>query len=149
MRFLYCNSRTIYGHLGLKFFYLCSCHWSSCLPHTYSHHGVSDEPNTRSAKEVLLELASEIDTTRRCRFNINRSAVLDGALRGFTRKSYNPKYQMYIKFSDDLGLHEEAVDLGGPRREFLHLLMKAIAQSQMFEGRDGKLNLALDSSGKL
>ncbi len=40
-----------------------------------------------------------------------------------------------------------AVDLGGPRREFLRLLMEALALSPMFEGRDGKLNLALDSSG--
>lgn len=54
---------------------------------------------------------------------------------------------MCIKFSDDLGMDEEAVDLGGPRREFLQLLMEALALSPMFEGRDGKLNLALDSSG--
>lgn len=54
---------------------------------------------------------------------------------------------MCIKFSDDLGMDEEAVDLGGPRREFLRLLMEALALSPMFEGRDGKLNLALDSSG--
>ncbi|XP_007545174.2 uncharacterized protein LOC103133341 [Poecilia formosa] len=107
---------------------------------------VSDDPNARSAKEILLELASQIDASQRCRFNINRSSVLDGALRGFRRLSYNPRYQMCIKFSDDLGLHEEAVDLGGPKREFLHLLMEAIAQSPMFEGRDGNLNLALNSS---
>lgn len=56
-------------------------------------------------------------------------------------------YQMCIKFSDDLGKDEEAVDLGGPRREFLRLLMEAVALSPMFEGREGKLNLALDSSG--
>lgn len=56
-------------------------------------------------------------------------------------------YQMCIKFSDDLGMDEEAVDLGGSRREFLQLLMEALALSPMFEGRDGKLNVALDSSG--
>ncbi|XP_034002246.1 G2/M phase-specific E3 ubiquitin-protein ligase-like isoform X3 [Trematomus bernacchii] len=53
---------------------------------------------------------------------------------------------MSVKFSDDLGIDEEAVDLGGPRREFLRLLMEALARSPMFEGRDSKLNLALHSA---
>ncbi|XP_078029666.1 G2/M phase-specific E3 ubiquitin-protein ligase-like [Epinephelus lanceolatus] len=109
-------------------------------------HAESQHQNTKSAQEVLLNLASQIDSNQRCRFSINRSSVLDGALRGFRRMSYNPRYQMCIKFSDDLGMDEEAVDLGGPRREFLRLLMEALALSPMFEGRDGKLNLALDSS---
>ena len=74
--------------------------------------------NTKSSQEVLLDLASKIDTNQRCRFNINRSAVLDGAVRGFKRLSYNPASQMFVKFSDDLGIDEEAVDLGGPRRIF-------------------------------
>lgn len=109
--------------------------------------GYLNKQKTESAQEVLLSLASQIDATQRCRFNINRSSVLDGGLRGFKRLSYNPKYQMNIKFSDDLGLSEEAVDLGGPRREFLRLLMEALAVSPMFEGRAGRLNLALDSTG--
>ena len=41
---------------------------------------------------------------------------------------------MNVKFSDDLGWNEEAVDLGGPRREFLRLLMEALAMSPLFEG---------------
>lgn len=57
-------------------------------------------------------------------------------------------YQMSIKFSDDLGMDEEAVDLGGPKREFLRLLMEALVLSPMFEGQETRLNLALDSSGK-
>nr|XP_023666308.1 G2/M phase-specific E3 ubiquitin-protein ligase-like [Paramormyrops kingsleyae] len=109
-------------------------------------HETSPQPNTLSAQEVLLNLASQIESKQKCRFNINRSSVLDGAVQGFRRVSYNPKYQMCIKFSDDLGMDEEAVDLGGPRREFLRLLMEALPLSPMFEGRNNKLNLALDSS---
>lgn len=52
-----------------------------------------------------------------------------------------------MKFSDDSGMSEEAVDLGGPRREFLCLLMKALVESEMFERREGNLTLALDSKG--
>ncbi|KAI4797185.1 hypothetical protein KUCAC02_025267 [Chaenocephalus aceratus] len=51
---------------------------------------------------------------------------------------------MNITFSDDLGRNEEAVDLGGPRREFLRLLMEALMMSSMFEGSEYSQNLALD-----
>lgn len=93
------------------------------------------------------ELGAQIDNTQVCKFNISRSAVLDGALRGFRRLSYDPKKKMSIKFSDDRGTTEEAVDLGGPRREFLHLLIKALADSDMFSGPEDNLNLALSASG--
>lgn len=61
--------------------------------------------------------------------------------------SYDPSYSRSVKFSDDTGLHEEAVDLVGPRREFLRLLIEALPLSKMFEGKEGKMNLALDSTG--
>ena len=54
-----------------------------------------------------------------------------------------------VRFSDDMGFPEEAIDLGGPKREFLRLLMDALSQSSMFEGEEGKTNLALDSIGRL
>lgn len=46
---------------------------------------------------------------------------------------------------------EEGVDLGGPKREFLHLLfLEALILSPMLEGRHiSKINLALDSTGIL
>lgn len=80
---------------------------------------------------------------QRCRFNINRSAVLDGAIRGFKRVSYDPTFMMSIKFSDDLGRDEEAVDLGGPRREFLTVLMEDLVKSPMFEGRSNRVWLLI------
>ncbi|XP_031150685.1 G2/M phase-specific E3 ubiquitin-protein ligase-like [Sander lucioperca] len=119
---------------------------SQAIMASLESHVTSECTNTKSAQDVLLSLASQIVSNQKCRFNINRSSVLDGAMRGFKRLSYNPSYQMCIKFSDDLGIDEEAVDLGGPRRESLRLLMEALIQSPMFEGKDGKMNLGLDSS---
>ncbi|KAJ8015789.1 hypothetical protein DPEC_G00029790 [Dallia pectoralis] len=63
-----------------------------------------------------------------------------------TSEHDTPAQEMCVKFSDDLGVDEEAVDLGGQRREFLRLLIEALAHSQMFEGREGNANLALESS---
>ncbi len=54
---------------------------------------------------------------------------------------------MSVKFSDDMGKNEEGVDLGGPRREFLRLLIESIAKSPMFEGKEHSQNLALNSTG--
>ncbi|XP_053192741.1 uncharacterized protein LOC128376917 [Scomber japonicus] len=98
------------------------------------------------AKKILLELASKINVNQRCRFNINRSAVWEGAIRGFKRSSYEPNLMMSVKFSDDMGKTEEGVDLGGPRREFLRLLMESIAKSSMFEGTENSKNIALNST---
>ncbi|KAI9520680.1 hypothetical protein NQZ68_015600 [Dissostichus eleginoides] len=100
-----------------------------------------------SVQEILSELADKISGNSRCKSNINRSAVLDGAFRSFNRATYNPNATMNIKFSDDLGRNEEAVDLGGPRREFLRLLMEALMMSFMFEGSEYSQNLALDIPG--
>ncbi|XP_034738154.1 G2/M phase-specific E3 ubiquitin-protein ligase [Etheostoma cragini] len=98
------------------------------------------------ARDILQDLATKITQHKRCKFNINRSTVLDGAIRGFKRGTYDPCHTISVRFSDDMGVPEEAVDLGGPRREFLTLLMEALPSSQMFEGEEGKMNLAFDST---
>ncbi|XP_060941362.1 G2/M phase-specific E3 ubiquitin-protein ligase-like [Limanda limanda] len=97
-------------------------------------------------QEILLELSSKISTKQLCKFNINRSAVWEGAVRGFQRVSYSPNLMICVKFSDDMGRNEEGIDLGGPRREFLRLLMETMARSPMFEGKENSKNLALDSA---
>lgn len=98
-------------------------------------------------KYILQDLATKINHQKKCKFNINRSTVLDGAIRGFKRGTYDPCHTISVRFSDDMGVPEEAVDLGGPRREFLRLLIEALLQSPMFEGDDDKMNLAFDSTG--
>ncbi|MEQ2256320.1 hypothetical protein ILYODFUR_023056, partial [Ilyodon furcidens] len=97
-------------------------------------------------KDILKELSKNINTGLHCKFDISRSAVLDGAIREFKRVSYNPHFSMNVKFSDDFGKNEEAVDLGGPRREFLRLLIEALSMSPMFEGPDKSKDLAMNST---
>ncbi|RVE59730.1 hypothetical protein OJAV_G00191430 [Oryzias javanicus] len=77
-------------------------------------------------KDLLQDLAKQINHLKNSKFNINRNTVLDGAIRGFKRGTYDPCNTMSVRFSDDMGVHEEAVDLGGPRREFLRLLIEAL-----------------------
>ncbi|XP_060796645.1 uncharacterized protein LOC132899007 [Neoarius graeffei] len=47
-------------------------------------------PCDKPASEILLQLASKITPNKTCKFNINRQSVLDGAIRGFKRVSYDP-----------------------------------------------------------
>nr|XP_055051747.1 uncharacterized protein LOC129437569 isoform X2 [Misgurnus anguillicaudatus] len=98
-----------------------------------------------STEDVLLELGGQINYNSSCRFNVNRKNVLDGAFRAFRRKSHDPFKRISVRFSDECGNFEEAVDLGGPRREFLTLLIEEIEKSPMLAGPDGQKNLALDS----
>ncbi|XP_039633791.1 G2/M phase-specific E3 ubiquitin-protein ligase-like [Perca fluviatilis] len=89
-----------------------------------------------TAADILSNLSHNINTKSCSRLNINRANVWDGALRGFKRSSFDPTCSLLVKFTDDIGQTEEAVDTGGPTREFLTLLMDAIKTSRFFEGKD-------------
>ncbi|XP_030592032.1 G2/M phase-specific E3 ubiquitin-protein ligase-like isoform X2 [Archocentrus centrarchus] len=105
----------------------------------------SDEPDGLTAADVISNLSLKINKTSCSRFNINRANVWDGAYRGFRRSTYSPNSAMMVKFSDDVGLVEEALDTGGPTREFLTLLMEAVKTRRIFEGKDHAKYLTFDS----
>ncbi|XP_039866137.1 G2/M phase-specific E3 ubiquitin-protein ligase-like isoform X1 [Simochromis diagramma] len=110
-----------------------------------------DESETQStngltAAEVLEELASKTIKTSVSRFNINRANVWDGAARGFRRVSYNPTDDILVKFSDDAGQREDGMDNGGPKREFLTLLMKCLRSRRIFDGPEDSKFLTFDSA---
>ena len=58
--------------------------------------------------------------------NVCRGAILEDSCRLIGRKKFNPQARMFIRFADDNGYSEGAVDAGGPRREYLHLLIKSV-----------------------
>ena len=60
---------------------------------------------------------------------VRRSNILLDSLHQFSRKSFNVSKMIKVNF-----IGEEAVDMGGPRREFFHLLMQEIFQSNYFAG---------------
>ncbi len=64
--------------------------------------------------DILEQLASaNIDNENISKFNICRSNICDGVFRGMARKSFSPNKKLSVKFTDDLGLSEGAVDMGG------------------------------------
>jgi len=62
------------------------------------------------------------------KFNISHGHTWEGVKRGFVRLNYSPQSRIAVKFRDDAGISEGAVDEGGPRREFLQLLMSHLAE---------------------
>ena len=90
-------------------------------------------PEILDMKEILQELARiNIDSERISKFNICRSNIWDGVLRGMERKSFSPSKKVSVKFTDDIGLSEGAVDLGGPMREFYTLALEKVLSGKLF-----------------
>ena len=92
-----------------------------------------DTPNL-SLQEILSDLAREVSENKISKFNICRNDIWEGTKRGLSRKSFSPGNKISVRFSDDSGRSEGAVDLGGPPREFLTLVVEWLANSQLFCG---------------
>ena len=98
--------------------------------------GIEDVQSTTSASiqnkditEILGELAQEINESCISKFNISRSFLWEVVKRALSRKSFSPANKVSVKFTDDAGVSEGAVDLGGPMREFFTLVLQYLHDS--------------------
>ena len=81
--------------------------------------------------------------------NIRRTHVLDDGLKKLKKTSFVASRALSVKFSDDCGGSEGAVDLGGPTREFLRLAIRELfTSSGVFTGGDNSKVITLNSEGK-
>ncbi|CAJ1074951.1 uncharacterized protein LOC113053478, partial [Xyrichtys novacula] len=98
----------------------------------------SSEKLSKEEIAGLLRAHSEkVITSGTRKIFISRANVWTTTLRQFKRPRFAESCDMlYVTFaSDEHGCEEDAADLGGPRREFFRLLVKAIFQdSGAFEG---------------
>ncbi|XP_032363460.1 G2/M phase-specific E3 ubiquitin-protein ligase [Etheostoma spectabile] len=76
--------------------------------------------------------------------NVCRYNVFLCSLRSFKLRSFNPEAKLNVVFVDEDDNGEGAVDQGGPTREYLRLLMRAVHQSNIFEGHEKDRQLSLD-----
>ena len=83
-------------------------------------------------REILHNLSSVIKDTETSKFNISRNHIWEGAKRALNRKSFDPQNRISVKFTDDMGISEGAIDLGGPAREFFTLVTDRLLNSHMF-----------------
>ena len=106
----------------------------------------------RVEEEVSLEMSlscikSLIDDDKVNYFNVNRCKLLDGTIRASTRKSFEESGRISVKFSDDVGQSEGAIDAGGPTREFLRLALACVLDSSTFGGEETSKYLEKCASG--
>ncbi|KAL7396073.1 hypothetical protein ABVT39_028191 [Epinephelus coioides] len=103
-------------------------------------------------REVLCTLVGNLDIKAlpppANRMNVVRADILESAFRAFRREALDPERKLDVVFIDTCGQGEGSVDNGGPTREFLTLLTKALISSRFFfVGPASSKNLGLDSIG--
>jgi hypothetical protein len=106
---------------------------------------VTNVVSENSLEDILSGLAKKINDCKISKFNICRSDVWDGAKRGLTRKSFCPSNKISVRFSDDFGRSEGAIDWGGPTREFFTLVLSWIVNSQLFCGPENNKFLSCNA----
>ncbi|XP_040911492.1 uncharacterized protein LOC121193315 isoform X2 [Toxotes jaculatrix] len=86
-------------------------------------------------ERIMEQIASRVNNDSTVRFNIIRRNVWDGASRAMCRSNFSPEKKVDVKFTDDYGISEGAVDNGGPTREFFRLCLDEIKDKLgIFEG---------------
>ncbi|KAL7395269.1 hypothetical protein ABVT39_013512 [Epinephelus coioides] len=106
---------------------------------------------SQELREVLCTLVGNLDIKAlpppANRMNVVRADILESAFRAFRREALDPERKLDVVFIDTCGQGEGSVDNGGPTREFLTLLTKALISSRFFVGPASSKNLGLDSIG--
>ena len=95
--------------------------------------------------EIVGELAKVVNVSMLSKFNISRNFLWEGTKRALSRKSFSPENKISVKFTDDAGVSEGAVDLGGPMREFFTLALQYLHDSQLFCGSENCKFLSFQS----
>lgn len=70
-------------------------------------------------------------------------------MRGFKRATFSEARDLLVIFSDDEGRFEEGLDTGGPKREFLSLLMKNLSSRPIFDGPPESRYIVYNSTGTI
>lgn len=71
-----------------------------------------------------------------------------GTTLALKRKSFCPKWRISVKFMDNIGTAEGAIDTGGPKREFFTVVLDYLHESTLFVGPEGCKLLNYTSTGK-
>ncbi|MEQ2245521.1 hypothetical protein ILYODFUR_028879, partial [Ilyodon furcidens] len=97
-------------------------------------------------ERIVEQIASCVNDEGTVRFNIVRRNVWDGASRAMDRSNFAPEKKVDVKFTDDYGISEGAVDNGGPAREFFRLCLHEIKDRiGIFEGPSNSKILTCNS----
>ncbi|KAK0141462.1 hypothetical protein N1851_021438 [Merluccius polli] len=77
-------------------------------------------------ERIMEQISSRVNNDSTVRFNIIRRSVWGGASRALGRSNFSPEKKVDVKFTDDYGISEGAVDNGGPTQEYFRLCLHEI-----------------------
>lgn len=101
-----------------------------------------------TSQTVIENLAAVIDISTVTRINVSRLNVWEAARRAIKKKTFNPQSTVMVKFTDDIGMPEGAIDHGGPCREFFQLVMECMRSNcALFCGPSNSRQINYISSG--
>lgn len=104
--------------------------------------------DVQSLERILEQIVTRVNNDSTVRFNIIRRNVWDGASRAMGRSNFSPEKKIDVKFTDDYGISEGAVDNGGPTREFFRLCLCEVKDKLgIFEGPPNAKVLTCNSKG--
>jgi hypothetical protein len=111
------------------------------------------QPILLDVKDILKTHCEKVlvssENFRRNYVNVRRGHVLDDGINKINRPTFQPNLPISVKFADDDGNSEGAVDTGGPTREFFRLSVnKMLLKASMFQGPDGNKVLVHNIQGK-
>ena len=98
-------------------------------------------------ERVMKGQPGDIDVNKNL-LNVRRNHVFKDGLAKINRKRFDPTLPMSVKFADELGSSEGAVDLGGPSREFFRLAIDEAYSSNVFSGPLTSRVVVLNQEGK-
>ena len=93
------------------------------------------EEEVSDIHDILHQFGVNIDRLSISKFKICRNDIFGRVLRGITKK-FSPSKKASVKFTDDIGQSEGAVDLGGLIREFFTLPVENIKSGKLFCGKE-------------
>ena len=109
----------------MKFTVHCSC--TTCRTQT------SEKADSIVVKHILQQhqgrVLTSVDDEDVQLLHIRRPYLFSDALRQFSKSSFDVSKMLKVRF-----VEEEAVDTGGLRREFFHLLIRETFRSSLFQG---------------
>ena len=114
-----------------------------------------DGNQSETAESILKEhiflkmcgLPSDPDVAKNL-INVRRNHVLEDGIAKMSRSRFEPSRPLSVKFADELGSSEGAVDLGGPTREFLRLAVQEGLSTNAFMGTASSKVIVLNQEGK-
>jgi hypothetical protein len=114
----------------------------------------ADQAELQDIKDILKVHCQKVlvssDDLRRNYVNVRRGHVLDDGVNKINRLSFQPNLPISVKFADDDGNSEGAVDTGGPTREFFRLAVnKMFLKTSVFQGPDGNKVLVHNIQGEI